>query len=241
MADNKCGGCGRFISTSTLEGVKCSECQALYNRVCVGVHTRASITPNWHCPECKKNIVRDNRTETPVRGSAQCPQASSRNQLTQTVCPVNAAATPPELGISKANVATRELSPVASYIQVMIEELRAVRAEIQVFRKEIGVEMAELKTTLNTCSTRIDGLEARVDALKQRATSSTTNSANVDKIVEKLRQEINKRDRDLLAKVVEVSNLPEVKLENPAHIIKVMGHNSFQSVLYYVLHEQPVD
>nr|XP_049701704.1 uncharacterized protein LOC126055635 [Helicoverpa armigera] len=108
-------------------------------------------------------------------------------------------------------------------LHVILVELRAVRAEIQVFRKEMEVEMVELKSTLNTCSTRIDGLEARVDALEQRATSVPANPGSIDKIVEELKRELNDRDQDLLANDIEVSNLPEVKAENPGHIIKVIG------------------
>ncbi|XP_026744697.1 uncharacterized protein LOC113506032 [Trichoplusia ni] len=129
-----------------------------------------------------------------------------------------ASPTPSEVSIAYATINKQPPAPCMD-LQVILVELRAVRAEIQVFRKE----MAELKTTLNSCSTRIDGLETRVDALEKLATSSSSNS-NVDGIVEDLMRELNDRDQDLLANDIEVSNLPEGKAENPAHIFKVIGH-----------------
>ncbi|XP_026743694.1 uncharacterized protein LOC113505274 [Trichoplusia ni] len=225
MPGVKCGGCARFASA--LDGAKCGKCNLFYCRICAGIPPNTRASSKWRCLECKKNVARDNRNETPVRGTAQSPPsdvagimtiAGSPDATTSSV----ASPTPSEVSIAYATINKQPPAPCMD-LQVILVELRAVRAEIQVFRKEMEVEMAELKTTLNSCSTRIDGLETRVDALEKLATSSPSNS-NVDGIVEDLMRELNDRDQDLLANDIEVSNLPEGKAENPAHIFKVIGH-----------------
>uniref|UniRef100_A0A2A4ITG1 FP protein C-terminal domain-containing protein n=1 Tax=Heliothis virescens TaxID=7102 RepID=A0A2A4ITG1_HELVI len=231
MPGVKCGGCARFASA--LEGARCGKCNALYCRICGGIPANAKVTSKWRCPECKKNVARDNRNETPVRGPTQSPLSevvgvstiAGSSTPNTSASSLVAAATPPPPEVSTVNTTIRELSPVPTTdLHVILVELKAVRAEIQAFRKEMEVEMLELKTTMNTCSTRIDGLEARVDALEQRAISGPTNSDNVGEIVEELRRELNDRDQELLANDIEVSNLPEEKAENPTHIIKAIGH-----------------
>ncbi|KAH9641386.1 hypothetical protein HF086_012673 [Spodoptera exigua] len=70
MPGIQCAGCNRFASAT--EGVKCgnNRCRRLYHRGCVGFKPDVAVPASWRCPECKKNQVRDNRAETPVRGSA---------------------------------------------------------------------------------------------------------------------------------------------------------------------------
>ncbi|XP_022831319.1 uncharacterized protein LOC111359858 [Spodoptera litura] len=226
MPGTKCGGCGRFISTQ--DGAKCTKCQEIYHRACVGIPTKSGIAQGWRCPECKKHIARDNRTETPVRGSAQSPSADT-NKMTAMADSgeprspragaeggLSLAASAPLLGLSVA---------AETNLQMIVVELRAVREEIKGFRKEMEVEMSRLGAALGVCSARVDGLEARLDVLEQRATATTVSSGscNLDRVVEDLRREINDRDQDLLVNDVEVSNLPETKSENPVHIVKAIG------------------
>lgn len=231
MPGIKCRGCARF--TSALDGARCGKCNQLYCRICAGIPANTKVSSKWRCPECKKNVARDNRNETPVRGLAQSPPSDVAGISTiagsstpnTTVSSLVAAVSPPPPEVSPAYTTTHAQSPTPSTdFHVILVELRAVRAEIQVFRMEMEAEMAELKSTLKTCSTRIDGLEARVDALEQRATSRPPNSDNVGEIVEELKRELNDRDQELLANDIEVSNLPEEKAENPTHIIKAIGN-----------------
>ncbi|KAH9633485.1 hypothetical protein HF086_013162 [Spodoptera exigua] len=217
MPGIKCGGCSRFASP--VDGARCGKCRVLYCRVCGGFPAKASVPPTWRCPECKKNIARDNRNDTPVRGPTQSPPSDVAGISVME-------SSTPSRDVTSLNAATttRESSPVpSSDLHAILHELRAVRAEIQVFRREMEVEMSELKTALSCCSARVDGLEARVDALELRATSRPTNSDNVGDIVEELRRELNERDQELLANDIEVSNLPEERAENPTHIIIALG------------------
>ncbi|XP_022832947.1 uncharacterized protein LOC111360885 [Spodoptera litura] len=219
MPGVKCGGCGRFIATQ--DGAKCSKCHDLYHRACVGIATKAGIAPNWRCPECKKHIARDNRTETPVRGSAQSPPTDGAGMSTEAE---------PDMSRSPSDTASAPLSGLSvaadTNLHAIVVELRAVRDEIRGFRREMEVEMAQLKAALGFCSTRMDGLEARVDKLEQQATAATgsTSSACLEKVVEDLKRELNSRDQDVLANDIEVSNMPETGAENPAHVIKAISH-----------------
>ncbi|KAF9413311.1 hypothetical protein HW555_008427, partial [Spodoptera exigua] len=171
---NSCAGCNRFASAT--EGVKCgnNRCRRLYHRGCVGFKPDVAVPASWRCPECKKNQVRDNRAETPVRGSAgsagdpasqACVVARTTDEfdvsgsgpapvVCEQQCSGPASASTPLRGdASSAAVAAREVSPiVGSDLGLLMVELRAMRAEIQEFRKEMELEMAQLVSSMSSCN-----------------------------------------------------------------------------------------
>lgn len=51
-----------------MDTARCTKCAVAYHRVCVGLPTKGPLVSAWHCPECRKNVRRDNKAETPVRG-----------------------------------------------------------------------------------------------------------------------------------------------------------------------------
>lgn len=230
MPGTKCGGCGRYIKT--LEGAKCGKCQLLYHRECVRVATKAVVPASWRCPECKRNQVRDNGAETPVRGSAVSPLLAESPGL---AC---VEASPPNTAIDSCRRAPEiceeqpgnpssaptpspyYASVAAADIRPLLDELRAMRGELQEFRREMEVEMVQLKNSMHHCNTRIDSLEARISALEQQPSSG---HSSVDGVVEELRRELNDRDQDLLGNDIEVSNIPEASSDNPIHIIQLIG------------------
>ncbi|KAH9644379.1 hypothetical protein HF086_006407 [Spodoptera exigua] len=241
MPGIQCAGCNRFASA--IEGVKCanSKCRRLYHRGCVGFKPDVAIPASWRCPECKKNLVRDNRAETPVRGPASaagdpttqtCLVALAPNELNASCsgpAPVveqqctspSSASTPLRRGAFSAATAAREISPITGPdMGMLMDELRAMRAEIQEFRKEMELEMAQLVSSVTSCNVRIDGLEARIITLEQRA---SVGRSSADEVVEELRRELNDRDQDLLANDVEITCVPEAPSENPIHIAKAVG------------------
>ncbi|XP_047034522.1 uncharacterized protein LOC124640680 [Helicoverpa zea] len=242
MPGVQCAACKLFASA--IEGAKCgsSKCRRLYHRGCVGLKSDAAVPASWRCPECKKNVVRDNRADTPVRGSAglaggpasqTCSVARitgeldpSCSSLAPVVCEQqhtspSSASSPLHRGASIADSAAREISPIAgSDLGLLMDELRAMRAEIQEFRKEMELEMAQLVSAMSNCNGRIDGLEARISAMEQRA---ATGRSSADEVVEELRRELNDRDQDLLANDVEITNIPEAASDHPIHIAKAVG------------------
>ncbi|KAH9635160.1 hypothetical protein HF086_009500 [Spodoptera exigua] len=78
----KCGGCGKFMSLT--EGAKCDKCKSSYHSQCVGIRDAVPIATPWHCPECKRNVPRDNRADTPVRGHASPAMDESHLHLMDT-------------------------------------------------------------------------------------------------------------------------------------------------------------
>ncbi|PZC74075.1 hypothetical protein B5X24_HaOG208392 [Helicoverpa armigera] len=75
MPGVKCGGCARYASA--LDGAKCGKCNLFYCRICAGIPPNTRASSKWRCLECKKNVARDNRNETPVRGTAQSPPSDA--------------------------------------------------------------------------------------------------------------------------------------------------------------------
>lgn len=240
MPGVKCGACGRYIAAA--EGAKCIKCQGQYHRLCAGVGTKVNIPAGWRCPECKKHIARDNRDVTPIRGPSDISQADALLDQAQlysstpsnsasgskvatilAASPTEDTATPP-CSTSAFDTTTRELSQIASSdVQLIMAELRTVRAEIQGFRREMEIDISEFKSSIITCISRIDSLEARVDALEQRISTGPANTDAANNIVNDLRRELNERDQDLLSNDIEISNITETKVDNPIHIVKVIG------------------
>ncbi|CAG4955557.1 unnamed protein product [Colias eurytheme] len=60
----KCSSCGKFLSA--LDGVKCSTCDALFHRSCLGMTARTQVAATWRCPPCKKKILSPPVPSTPT-------------------------------------------------------------------------------------------------------------------------------------------------------------------------------
>ncbi|KAJ8732558.1 hypothetical protein PYW07_015157 [Mythimna separata] len=193
----KCGACGKFL-TST-DAAKCDNCRSWYHRQCVGIKKTGTISPSWQCPECEKNIVRDNRSETPVRGRAD----ALLEDLIDT-SPTN----------TSSSEATQELTQdiraeLKKFKEVFI---KTVRSEFLILRNDL----AELRTSLQSTNDRIAGLEDRVAALENQKGAQPV-SSDVHGLIDQLRSDINDRDQELLATDLQISNLPESIGENPIH------------------------
>ncbi|XP_047032447.1 uncharacterized protein LOC124639196 [Helicoverpa zea] len=230
MPGVNCHGCGRFMVPA--EGAKCGKCKMAYHRGCVGVVAKGVVPAGWRCPECKKNLLRDNRADTPVRGLAESPPCSSTSPVEHTsVVPsspntrtVSCSSPLPEtVGQQSASLSSVPPAPQAGSDLTLVEELRAMRADLLEFRSKMLEEMMDLKLSMQSCNTRIDGLEARINALEQRRETSPSTHSSVEGIVEELRRELNDRDQDLLSNDIEISNIPESTADNPVHIAKVIG------------------
>ncbi|CAH1286854.1 unnamed protein product [Chrysodeixis includens] len=222
---HKCGACGRFISPT--EGVRCSgaKCgEAYYHSKCVGV--KGKVMQGWRCPECKKNIARDNKAETPVRGAGsqvdlECSHYSAGTPDSPVLTQQPALADyrePASVSLSTDNrtgTTGQLLSDNPPVYQLILDELRVVREELTCFRKHMEEELATLKGSVSGYSERIDTLEKKVESLEQRACDST----RVDSVIAELRQQLEDRDQELLANDIEISHLPEVNSENPTHVV----------------------
>ncbi|CAH1640908.1 unnamed protein product [Spodoptera littoralis] len=234
MPMTKCGGCGKFISPA--DAARCTKCNLHYHRVCVGLATRGAVPTFWQCPECRKNLRRDNKSETPVRNSQMDIQtgmpplissessglgsAPSRESAEEdldeslTTEQVHQDQQNNVVGIDAAVVASQ--LDVASQLRIIMEELRNLRLEVIELRKEV-------KSSNDTCNGRMDTIEARLQVLEERHADGPADVAVVEGVVEQLKRELNDRDQELMANDLVIANLPETPAENPVHMVKAIA------------------
>ncbi|KAJ8708434.1 hypothetical protein PYW07_010559 [Mythimna separata] len=169
----KCGGCGKFVSAS--ESTKCTKCVNIYHRACVGLPAKGPATTIGLCPECRRNVRRDNKAETPVRGlvmELQTEESADVQLSTPPLLPTSAPVTPVgtvQLGCpaspSSAVAPLQEFpQDVGSALRLVVEELRTLRLEVLELRRDV----AEMKASSESCHQRIDGIESRLEVLEKR-------------------------------------------------------------------------
>uniref|UniRef100_A0A2A4KAI6 FP protein C-terminal domain-containing protein n=1 Tax=Heliothis virescens TaxID=7102 RepID=A0A2A4KAI6_HELVI len=215
MPASKCGGCEKFMSP--IDAATCIKCSRLHHRACVGLPTQGSIPPTWCCPDCRKDQVRDNKAETPVRGLANSDllQQQSPEELMDTS----------QLNCTALDTTINFSPDLADELRLFKEELRA---EFRLMHEEflqLRTEMAQLKAALNTSGERIDAVEARVEALEKKFEQKIlpTNSDHVDNTIAELKCQLNERDQELLLNDIEITGIPECKDESTLHLVKVLA------------------
>ena len=198
----KCGGCGKFLSVT--DAAKCDKCSLSYHRGCVGISHKGTISSPWHCPECKKNVARDNQSETPVRGRVESAQNQSPPASIDSIPSICTALDAPS---------DFTLDFKTELIKIKEELISAVRHESQLLRNDI----AEMRSALEAANDRMSNLEERVTAIENQKQSQPVVSVNVDNEISQLRRDLNDSYQELLANDIEIANLPEINGENPTH------------------------
>uniref|UniRef100_A0A2A4JGT4 FP protein C-terminal domain-containing protein n=1 Tax=Heliothis virescens TaxID=7102 RepID=A0A2A4JGT4_HELVI len=175
------------------------------------------------CPECKKNVGRDNESETPVRNSqaeAQTPMApiSAGSPLMETTISEESAGDKPSGATDMTSDKTGQdkQMDVAFQLQAIMEELRGLRQEVLELRKE-------LKSLSDACNGRMDTIEARLLVLEERHAEVPADATAVEGVVEQLKRELNERDQELMANDLVIANLQESQAENPVHVVKIIA------------------
>lgn len=203
----KCGGCGKFLSST--EAANCSKCRSWYHRACVGVQHTGRVSTPWHCPECTKNLARNNQSETPVR--AHAPSSAEHEESLVNLMdtsPINSTAldTTQELNL---NILRTELGLFKQ------DFLKIVRDEFKLLRDDLS----ELRSSVNATNDRLSNLEERVAVLENNNTQPQASS----ELITQLRNDINDRDQELLANDLQISNIPETSGENPTHTVMLIA------------------
>lgn len=103
----------------------------------------------------------------------------------------------------------------------MRRELSEFMAELRVYRKE----MIEFRATVVAINERMEGIERRLDAVEQKevASSRASEVAELEKVVDQLKMELNDRDQEALSADLEIGQLPEVKGETVLHSVTVLA------------------
>ncbi|XP_028179082.1 uncharacterized protein LOC114366413 [Ostrinia furnacalis] len=106
--------------------------------------------------------------------------------------------------------------------QLILEELRALRAEMSDFRSTIQ----QLTAEINHNKQCIEGLTSRVETLEQRQNKiiPITETPNLQETISELKQNLNDRDQELLQNDIEIAGIPEEKNENAAHIMLTVAN-----------------
>lgn len=198
----KCLKCAKFVSPA--DAAKCTKCNESYHRICVRLIDKGTIPTFWQCPECKKNVRRDNESETPVR--------SSQAEAQTPVAPLISSGSP----LMGSAISKESQKDVASQLQAIMEELRSLRQEVLELRKE-------LKSSSDACNGRMDTIEARLLVLEERHAEKPADATAVEGVVEQLKRELNERDQELMANDLVIANLQESQTENPVHVVKIIA------------------
>ncbi|KAH9631281.1 hypothetical protein HF086_003717 [Spodoptera exigua] len=228
----KCGGCGKFISPA--DAARCTKCNEHYHRICVALTGRGALPSFWQCPECRKNVRRDNKSETPVRNSqaevqaAAAPLISAESPVLRSTNSEESADEGLDIGVGEPAVCARETGvaiedvlheqqiDVASQLQAIMGELRNLRIEVLELRKEV-------RSSGDACNVRMDSIEARLQVLEERHADVPGTATVVEGVVEQLKRDLNERDQELMANDLVIANLPESQAENPVHVVKVIA------------------
>lgn len=201
----------------------CCKCNNCYDLTCANVSEqryRNTMTPEhkaaWKCVTCISKAPKKDNTNTPVRGNV-------------TISRGGAVAGP----MQDSLVVDESLNGLNSPIhqsQVFIDELRAFREEMRATR----LQMANLTSAISNLTERVDACELRVDQLTARIVAverrfddnQQDNHTNNELLasIEQLKAEINDRDQDLLLNDLELSCVPEQKVESVQHIVITLAN-----------------
>lgn len=203
----KCNGCGRFISA--IGAANCAVCSALYHKACVGLPEQGRSPKQWQCPECVSKRPKVGNVNTPVKGvesaSSQCDDSISVEE-----------------SIVENEPYTSQYTELSREMRLFREEMRGLRQEIKDFR----AELCEMRSNITAYNKRVDEFDERLTYLENQTKVSFSRCDEIDRLeatVAQLKDEVNERDQDLLRGDIEITNLPEVKGENPHHIVTVVA------------------
>lgn len=224
-----CGGC-----LSHVEGTKymtCCNCKQVYDLICANVSEHGYLTTmtsehkaTWRCVTCVSRMPKKDNTHTPVRTNVSTRRGGSVPSPTEDTTHTTSRSDLPVVGASPYDQCSQ-----TQQSQIFIEELRAFREEMRATR----VQMANLTSAINNlsqrvdeCELRVDRLNARVDTMELRFDESPRDNHTINEMVasiEQLKAEINERDQDLLLNDLELSCVPEQKMENVHHIVVTLA------------------
>lgn len=230
----KCGACAKFIGR-TAGIVSCPKCSGQYHGACVSVSAGAVIPKDWVCPNCKRFLPRDNRSDTPVKGlpgqSSSAAPAAAPLANDRPAAAAQAVITQPGAGLPASTADSQGAdtdvpeSPVSfdgeDMARALVELKRFIGAEFFTIRqelKEFRDEFQEMRAHLSDFNQRMDRLEGRVEAIEKQVIDGAASAATrvLEEAVATLQMELNDRDQELLSNDVQVTNVPEEPGESAA-------------------------
>ncbi|XP_026321643.1 uncharacterized protein LOC113231536 [Hyposmocoma kahamanoa] len=162
-------------------------------------------------------MPKKDNTHTPVRGNINTRRGASLQSPPQDISPLLVDAT-----------LNTYCSPKLEN-QVFLDELRALREEMRATRLQmtnLTTAIANLTQRMDECDLRVDKLTARVDIVERRLDQNPCDNYTNKEVlasIEQLKAEINDKDQDLLLNDLEISCVPEQKVESVQHIIVTLA------------------
>lgn len=223
-ATDDCAGCHKPLPKS--EYMRCSACESAFDLECINLSTQRFYSfykldkkrrDNWKCPECVNKKPKSGNLNTPVRPISSPENSNNANvtlrvkSMPKEVCKSDS--DKPEIAICLEDDAP--LDPAVE-IRKFWKEMQAIRTEMSMFRSAIS----DLTAAVKLQNSRLDNLEGRVDSIETRIGDTDCSAlTRLEETIASLKFEIEERDQEVLGNDVEIANYPEIKDENPTHII----------------------
>lgn len=177
---------------------------------------------DWACPQCKRNVPRDNRAETPVKGCDGGADADAELE---------------EAATADAAVVLEEDQGCSGFD--LGAELRLLRQEMVSGRNEMRVELAGIKSELRDFRSEftevkrmVEGVDQRVLALEERVDTMERAFAKraevlgtkvLEDAIAELQCQLADRDQEMFGNDVQVSGIPETPAEHVLHLVQLVG------------------
>lgn len=231
-----CAGCLQIIECRQF--LKCSLCSKVYDLLCANVSEKRFLNimtkehkASWKCQECKNRLPKNDNTHTPLRNTnnnQQTGSGGSSDSGNENVTFRKPLTRKPLTGKplkGKQNPSPKkpeEQDQLIAEIRQFREELRAVRIEMQDFRSV----MSDATAAISSCNSRIDELTLRMEVLErdQSSQANKNDTSILEQTIAELKRQLNDRDQDMLVNDIEITGIPEAKMEGPIHIVLAISN-----------------
>lgn len=196
--------------------IACSKCGRDYHRKCAGptaVRGTRSRNP-WICASCEVAQPRKDNTEIPIKGAEPLDDLDTGSDATAD----NASSS----NESSANVALPEMPPSRQEIAEFYEDVKLFRSEFKMMREEI----MDYKRFRVESSSRLDDVLSKINEMGQRLCILEQREPDVktmQQTIQNMEGQLNEREQESMANVIEIYGLSELPGENLGHLITVVG------------------
>ncbi|CAG9782468.1 unnamed protein product [Diatraea saccharalis] len=229
MPTKNCAGCLQAIKSRQF--LCCCSCGESYDLLCANVSEqrfRNTLTgehrQKWKCDECRSREPKSNNSDTPAR--AHDDDKVTRRRGASAVSPVEGSS-PVEAPESSSH---KTLEVLSGKLEMLVEEIRTFRNEMSETRQRVltfDEKLFGLVTQVETCVSEVKELRTRVEQLENRsgcdAISDYAHSSPLVNTIESLKAELNERDQELLLNDIEVTCVPEQRVESLQHIVMTLA------------------
>lgn len=202
------------------ETLKCYLCSRRYHHQCLNMTSatyRELNKSSWQCPSCDNVTKRFSRRgdETPTR--KQFEEKPTAHASSVTLSPSYPAKDRPIASLAPTHQQKDQAVSYTQFVELLDTKLEGLRLSIT---KDFNNMLSELKVDFCKELESLRGENAKLKedlaALEQRVQIS--DAAKMTEAIVDLQQQLQQRDQDLLSNDVEISGIPEHKVESVMHL-----------------------